>query len=90
MEENQQSNSFTSLAPCATLSKMVRILDKMKEKGDAYHVSSDPTPECQTTALEHDSLSPDPQSQANVPLADETVTTSINKLDMLSSLMFNE
>nr|GEX46544.1 putative ribonuclease H-like domain-containing protein [Tanacetum cinerariifolium] len=33
------------------------------------HVSSDPVPQCQRTALEHDSLSPDPQSQENVPQA---------------------
>ncbi|GJZ24910.1 retrovirus-related pol polyprotein from transposon TNT 1-94 [Tanacetum coccineum] len=61
-------------------------LDKMKEKGDACifvgystqsravsdYVSSDPVPQCQTTALEHDSLSPSPQSQENVPQAAET------------------
>ncbi|GJR95757.1 retrovirus-related pol polyprotein from transposon TNT 1-94 [Tanacetum coccineum] len=49
-------------------------LDKMKEKGDACifvgysttsrdHVNSDPAPQRLTTALEHDSLSPDPQIQ---------------------------
>nr|GEX30251.1 hypothetical protein [Tanacetum cinerariifolium] len=31
------------------------------------HVSSDPVPQCQRTAHEHDSLSPGPQSQENVP-----------------------
>ncbi|GJS14252.1 retrovirus-related pol polyprotein from transposon TNT 1-94 [Tanacetum coccineum] len=61
-------------------------LDKMKDKGDAYHVSSDPVPQCPTTALEHDSLSPGPQSQENVPQAAETVTTS-NELDFLFSLI---
>ncbi|GJU29673.1 retrovirus-related pol polyprotein from transposon TNT 1-94 [Tanacetum coccineum] len=61
-------------------------LDKMKEKD---HVSSDPVPQCLTTALEHDSLSPGPQSQENVPQAAETVTTS-NELDLLFSLMFDE
>ncbi|GJX34139.1 retrovirus-related pol polyprotein from transposon TNT 1-94 [Tanacetum coccineum] len=76
-------------------------LDKMKEKGDACifvgyftqskdHVSSDPAPQCQATTLEQVSLSLDPQSQENVPLADETVTTSLNELDMLFSLMFDE
>ncbi|GJX72751.1 hypothetical protein Tco_0309922 [Tanacetum coccineum] len=35
------------------------------------------------------SLSPDPQSQENVPQAAETVTTS-NELDLLFSLMFDE
>ncbi|GJW22727.1 retrovirus-related pol polyprotein from transposon TNT 1-94 [Tanacetum coccineum] len=46
------------------------------------HVSSDIVPQCLTTALEHDSLSPDPQSQENVPHTTETVTTS-NELDLL-------
>ncbi|GKC42348.1 hypothetical protein Tco_1060070 [Tanacetum coccineum] len=53
------------------------------------HVSSDPVPQCLTTILEHDSLSPGPQSQENVPQAAETVTTS-NELDLLFSQMFNE
>ncbi|GJV76521.1 retrovirus-related pol polyprotein from transposon TNT 1-94 [Tanacetum coccineum] len=35
-------------------------------------------------------LSPDPQSQENVPLADETVTTSLNELDTLFSPMLDE
>nr|GEX86163.1 copia protein [Tanacetum cinerariifolium] len=52
-------------------------------------LSSDPAPECQTTALNHDSLSPAIQRQANVPQADKTVTTS-NELDLLFSLMFDE
>nr|GEY66671.1 Gag-Pol polyprotein [Tanacetum cinerariifolium] len=53
------------------------------------HVSSDPVPQCRRTALEHDSLSPGPQCQENVPHAAETVTTS-NELDFLFSLMFDE
>ncbi|GJZ25264.1 hypothetical protein Tco_0562723 [Tanacetum coccineum] len=53
------------------------------------HVSFDPVPQCQTMALEHDSLSPGPQSQKNVPQAAETVTMS-NELDLLFSLMFDE
>ncbi|GJT53968.1 putative ribonuclease H-like domain-containing protein [Tanacetum coccineum] len=53
------------------------------------HVSSDPVPQCPTTVLEHDNLSPGPQSQENVPQAAETVTTS-NELDLLFSLMFDE
>nr|GEY62215.1 retrovirus-related Pol polyprotein from transposon TNT 1-94 [Tanacetum cinerariifolium] len=61
-------------------------LDKMKEKD---HVSSDLVPQCLTTTLEHDSLSPVSQSLENVPHAAETVTTS-NELDLLFSLMFNE
>nr|GEW38159.1 integrase, catalytic region, zinc finger, CCHC-type, peptidase aspartic, catalytic [Tanacetum cinerariifolium] len=51
--------------------------------------TSDPAPECQTTALNHDSLSPAIQCQANVTQADRTVTTS-NELDLLFSLMFDE
>nr|GEX16970.1 retrovirus-related Pol polyprotein from transposon TNT 1-94 [Tanacetum cinerariifolium] len=53
------------------------------------HVSSNLVPQCPTTALEHVSLSPDPQSQENVPHIAETVTTS-NELDLLFSLMFDE
>nr|GEX99403.1 hypothetical protein [Tanacetum cinerariifolium] len=53
------------------------------------HVSSDPAPECQRMALEHDSLSPLIQHQSNVPQADRTVTTS-NELDLLFSPMFDE
>nr|GEU89313.1 retrovirus-related Pol polyprotein from transposon TNT 1-94 [Tanacetum cinerariifolium] len=52
-------------------------------------VSSDPGPECQRTALEHDSLSPGLQCQENVTQADKTVTTS-NELDLLFSPMFDE
>ncbi|GJT48129.1 gag-pol polyprotein [Tanacetum coccineum] len=78
----------------ATIVKMEN-LDKMKEKGDACifmaldHVSSDPVPQCSTTVLEQDSLSPDPQSQENVPQAAESVTTS-NELDLLFSLIEDE
>nr|GEZ09130.1 retrovirus-related Pol polyprotein from transposon TNT 1-94 [Tanacetum cinerariifolium] len=52
-------------------------------------ISSDPAPECQSMALNHDSLSPANQHQANVPQANMTVTTS-NELDLLFSLMFDE
>nr|GFB82450.1 hypothetical protein [Tanacetum cinerariifolium] len=51
--------------------------------------NSDPAPECQTMALNHDNLSPAIQRQENVPQVDRTVTTS-NELDMLFSLMFDE
>nr|GFB50156.1 retrovirus-related Pol polyprotein from transposon TNT 1-94 [Tanacetum cinerariifolium] len=51
--------------------------------------SSDPTPECQTMALNHDSLSPAIQCHGKVTQADRTVTTS-NELDLLFSLMFDE
>nr|GEX60310.1 hypothetical protein [Tanacetum cinerariifolium] len=53
------------------------------------HVNSNPVPQCQRTGLEHDSLSPCPQSQENVPQAAGTVTTS-NELDLLFSPMFDE
>nr|GFB42114.1 retrotransposon protein, putative, Ty1-copia subclass [Tanacetum cinerariifolium] len=53
------------------------------------HFSSNPAPECQRMALEHDSLSPRIQCQQNVPHADRTVTT-LSKLDLLFSLMFDE
>nr|GEV28270.1 hypothetical protein [Tanacetum cinerariifolium] len=70
-------------------------LNKMKEKSDACifmasdYVSSDPIPECQRTALEHDSLSPGIQCHRNVTQEDRTVTTS-NELDLLFSPMFDE
>ncbi|GJZ86272.1 retrovirus-related pol polyprotein from transposon TNT 1-94 [Tanacetum coccineum] len=51
------------------------------------HVSSDPGPQCSTTVLEQDSLSPGPQSPENVPQVAETVTTS-NELELLYSPMF--
>nr|GFA55725.1 retrovirus-related Pol polyprotein from transposon TNT 1-94 [Tanacetum cinerariifolium] len=53
------------------------------------HVSSDPGPECQRTALEHDSLSPGLQCSENVTQVDRTVITS-NELDFLFSPMFAE
>ncbi|GKE23031.1 hypothetical protein Tco_1434543 [Tanacetum coccineum] len=53
------------------------------------HVSSDPGPQCLTTVHEQESLSPDPQSQENVPQVAETVTTS-NELELLYSMMFSE
>nr|GEY92133.1 retrovirus-related Pol polyprotein from transposon TNT 1-94 [Tanacetum cinerariifolium] len=61
-------------------------IDKMKEKD---HVSSDPEPKCQSTALEHYSLSPGLQCQDYVTHEAEIVTTS-NELDFLFSLMFDE
>nr|GFC46857.1 Gag-Pol polyprotein [Tanacetum cinerariifolium] len=52
-------------------------------------LSSDPAPECQTMALNHDSLSPAIQRQANVPQADRIVTTT-KELNLLFSSMFDE
>nr|GEW97447.1 Gag-Pol polyprotein [Tanacetum cinerariifolium] len=54
-----------------------------------HYVNSDPAPECQRMAHEHDSLSPGPPCQENVTKADKTVTTS-NELDLLFSPMFDE
>nr|GFB81047.1 Gag-Pol polyprotein [Tanacetum cinerariifolium] len=51
--------------------------------------SSDPAPECQTMALEHDSLSPGCKCQENVSHGNKTVTT-LNELDLLFSPMFDE
>ncbi|GJY47947.1 hypothetical protein Tco_0437903 [Tanacetum coccineum] len=64
-----------------------RVFYSVKSISD--HVSSDPFPKCQTTALAHDSLSPGPQSQENVPHSAETVTTS-NEMDLLFNPMFDE
>nr|GEZ51765.1 retrovirus-related Pol polyprotein from transposon TNT 1-94 [Tanacetum cinerariifolium] len=50
-----------------------------------YHIINNQ----KSMALEHDSLSPDPQCQDNVTQADRTVTISI-ELDLLFSLMFDE
>nr|GEY42376.1 hypothetical protein [Tanacetum cinerariifolium] len=52
-------------------------------------LSSDPNPECQMMALEHDSLSPGRKCQENVSHGDKTVTT-LNELDLLFSPMFDE
>nr|GFA98755.1 retrovirus-related Pol polyprotein from transposon TNT 1-94 [Tanacetum cinerariifolium] len=54
----------------------------------SYQLSSDPAPECQTMALEHDSLSPERKCQENVS-QDRTVKMS-NELDLLFSPMFDE
>nr|GFD49277.1 hypothetical protein [Tanacetum cinerariifolium] len=55
----------------------------------SVQISSNPAPECQTIALEHNSLSPGRKCQENVSHGDETGTTS-NELDLLFSLMFDE
>nr|GEZ88348.1 hypothetical protein [Tanacetum cinerariifolium] len=62
--------------------------DELPQMASDY-VSSDPALQCQKTALKHDSLSPGPQSQENIPQVAEIVTTS-NELDLLYSLMFDE
>nr|GFA69521.1 hypothetical protein [Tanacetum cinerariifolium] len=70
-------------------SQSVRTRRQLESDAEMYQISSDPAPECQTMALNHDSLSPTIQRQANVPQEDRTVTTS-NELDLLFSLMFDE
>nr|GEV73350.1 retrovirus-related Pol polyprotein from transposon TNT 1-94 [Tanacetum cinerariifolium] len=54
------------------------------------HDNFNPAPQCQTMALEHNSLNPDLQSQENVPIEYVTVTTSLQELEMLFGLMFDE
>nr|GFB35815.1 hypothetical protein [Tanacetum cinerariifolium] len=51
--------------------------------------SFDPAPECQTMALEHDSLSPRRKCQEDVSHGDKT-ETMLNELDLLFSPMFDE
>ncbi|GJX09028.1 retrovirus-related pol polyprotein from transposon TNT 1-94 [Tanacetum coccineum] len=74
-------------------------LDKMKKKVMVLCIfcgyllsqrltGSDPAPQCPTTVLEHDSLSPGPQSQENVPQVDETVTTSTFPLKLFNKSYF--
>nr|GFB25065.1 putative ribonuclease H-like domain-containing protein [Tanacetum cinerariifolium] len=53
------------------------------------HINFDPVPDCQTMALEHNSLSLGRKCQENVSHGDKTVTT-LNALDLLFSLMFDE
>nr|GEY86174.1 hypothetical protein [Tanacetum cinerariifolium] len=55
----------------------------------SVHISSDPIPECQTMALDHDSLSPRHKCQENVSHGHKTVKM-LNELDLLFSLMFDE
>nr|GFB57829.1 Gag-Pol polyprotein [Tanacetum cinerariifolium] len=55
----------------------------------SVQISSDPEPACQTTALNHDSLSLGRKCQENVSHGDKTDTTS-NELDLLFSPMFDE
>nr|GFD09476.1 hypothetical protein [Tanacetum cinerariifolium] len=55
----------------------------------SVQISSDPAPECQTMALEHNSLSLGRKCQENVSHGDKT-GTSLNELDLLFSPMFDE
>nr|GFB17285.1 retrovirus-related Pol polyprotein from transposon TNT 1-94 [Tanacetum cinerariifolium] len=88
---------------CSTQSRAYRVFNKRTRViMESIHVNfdelphmasdqlnSDPAPECQTMALNHDSLSPAIQRQENVPQADRTVTTS-KELDLIFSPMFDE
>nr|GFC51506.1 opie2a pol protein [Tanacetum cinerariifolium] len=55
----------------------------------SVQISSDPSPECQTMALEHDSLSLGHKCQEKFSHRDKTGTTS-NEMDLLFSPMFDE
>nr|GEV98282.1 uncharacterized mitochondrial protein AtMg00810-like [Tanacetum cinerariifolium] len=61
----------------------------LKDGENLDKMNSDPVAQCQRTSLEHDSLSPGPQCQENVPHTDGIVTTS-NELDLLFSPRFDE
>ncbi|GKF93851.1 hypothetical protein Tco_0283551 [Tanacetum coccineum] len=68
------------------LDKVIALENKVKVLNDIVY---NPGPQCSTTVLEQDSLSPGLQSQENVPQVAEIVTTS-NELGLLYSLMFSE
>nr|GFC09472.1 Gag-Pol polyprotein [Tanacetum cinerariifolium] len=68
---------------------MIRQWRQIKTTMTSDQLSSDPAPECQIMALNHDSLSPAIQRQGKVTQADRTVITS-NELDFLFSPMFDE
>ncbi|GKF66822.1 hypothetical protein Tco_0193339, partial [Tanacetum coccineum] len=71
---------------------LASLIQKLKceiDDSKNHHVSSDPGPQCSTTVLEQDNLSPGTQSQENVPQVAEIVTTS-NELELLYSPMFSE
>ncbi|GJS50862.1 retrovirus-related pol polyprotein from transposon TNT 1-94 [Tanacetum coccineum] len=78
------SNNKTSVTACND-----SLNAKTSNVNFVYHVSSDPGPQCSTTVLEQNSLSPGPQSKENAPQVAETVTTS-NELELLYSPMFSE
>nr|GFC25699.1 hypothetical protein [Tanacetum cinerariifolium] len=53
-------------------------------------LSSDPAPECQKMALNHDSLIPAIQRQEQCFTQEDMTVTTSNELDLLFSLMFDE
>ncbi|GJV10627.1 hypothetical protein Tco_1352168 [Tanacetum coccineum] len=79
------------IAPILGYGDLVQGTITIKRGNDLLtdHVSSDPVHNVSTMVLEQDSLSPNPQSQENVPQVAETVTTS-NELELLYSPMFSE
>nr|GEW95671.1 hypothetical protein [Tanacetum cinerariifolium] len=87
---------FNQSRPYRVFNKRTRVImesihvnfDELPQMA-SVHISSVPAPECQTMALEHDSLSPGRKRQANVSQADRTVKMS-NELDLLFSPMFDE
>nr|GFB55655.1 integrase, catalytic region, zinc finger, CCHC-type, peptidase aspartic, catalytic [Tanacetum cinerariifolium] len=88
---------------CSTQSRAYRVFNKRTRViVETIHVNFDELPQmasdqvsfnliqqCQRTTLEHVSLSSSSQCQENVPHADGIVTT-LNELDLLFSLMFDE
>nr|GEZ72381.1 hypothetical protein [Tanacetum cinerariifolium] len=86
----------TQSRACKVFNKRTRVImesihvnfDELPQMA-SEQISSDPAPECQTMALEHDSLSPGQKCPENVSHGDKTVTT-LNELDLLFSPMFDE
>nr|GFC69533.1 Gag-Pol polyprotein [Tanacetum cinerariifolium] len=74
----QMASAHNSSDPAPTCQTMASV-----------QISSNPAPECQSMVLEHDSLSPERKCQETVSHGDKTGTT-LNELDLLFSLMFDE
>nr|GEZ35369.1 Gag-Pol polyprotein [Tanacetum cinerariifolium] len=103
LEKTKEKGDECIFVGYSTQSKAYRVFNKRKRViMESLHVnfdeltlmasdqiSSDPAPECQTMALNHDSLSLAIQRQGKVTQTDRTVTTS-NELDLLFSPMFDE
>nr|GFB50526.1 hypothetical protein [Tanacetum cinerariifolium] len=96
LDKMKEKGYFTMSRAYRVFNKRTRVImesihvnfDKLPQMA-SDQLSSDPAPECQNMALNHDSLSPAIQRQENVTQADRTVTTQ-NELDLLFSPMFNE
>nr|GEV88717.1 hypothetical protein [Tanacetum cinerariifolium] len=89
---NVQKEQSLDLSTC-TLCNVNKENLRIKPRSSMPHMASDhvssPVPQCQSTALEHDSLSLDPQCQENVHHVAGIVKMS-NELDLLFSPMFDE